>query len=128
MDLQGISEEVERLAKAEATRRGITLAEFVSHAIVTASRVSNAEFNFEKRIAPLAEERAWYQAHREEIARDYAGKMVAISKSAVIGSAKNTYEIANLARAKIGDRPVYVVDLRDPRERYRWNEQPGGAA
>jgi len=113
--LRGIPAEIERLTKAEAARRGITLSEFMSQAIVLATRAY--ESDAERRLAPLAAERAWYDGHREEVAREYDGKVVAILDSGVIYAGDTLVDVANEARAHFGDRPIYVVNLTTSRKR-----------
>ncbi len=113
MHLRGIPSEVERLAKMEAARRGVSLSDFVTAAILAASH--SAETDAERRLAPIASERLWYDANREAVAQEYAKKIVAISGSGVIYAGDTLVEVAKEVRARIGDRPVYVVDLTGKR-------------
>ena len=107
--MRGISAEIERLAKVEAARRGVSLSEFVSSAIIAATRAR--EDDAERRLAPLAAERAWYETHRDAVAREHHGKIVAICGGAVVFSGESLVDVANAVRARLGDRPVYAVDL-----------------
>jgi hypothetical protein len=115
MHLRGISAETERLAKIEAARRGISLSEFVSYAILRATRAF--ESDAERRLAPLAAERVWYEEPRDEIARKYDGKIVAIANGDVIFVGDTLVDVANEVRSRIGDQPVYVVNLTAPQKR-----------
>jgi hypothetical protein len=112
--LRGIPAEIERLAKAEAARRGITLSEFISQAIVLATRAHESDAG--RRLAPLAVERVWYGDHREEVAHKYGGKIVAILNSGVIYAGDTLVDVATDVRSRVGDRPVYVVNLAIPRK------------
>jgi hypothetical protein len=109
LHLRGVSPEIERLAKMEAARLGKSLSEFVSDAIQRAARASESES--ERRLAPLTAERAWYETHRDEVAREYAGKIVAIANGGVIVAGDALIDVAREVRARIGDQPAYVVNL-----------------
>jgi len=122
MHLRGISAETKRLAKIEAARRGISLSAFVSDAILRATRAF--ESDAERRLAPLTAERVWYEEHRDEIARKYRGKIVAIANSDVIFVGDRLVDVANEVRSRVGDRPVYVVNLMAPQKR---KPAPGAA-
>ncbi len=114
MHLRGISSETERLAKAAAARRGISLSEFVSHAILQATRAAESEA--ERRLAPLSAERAWYDEHRDEVVEKYNGKIVAIANGEILVAGDSLVDVAGEVRSKLGDRPVYVVDLTSQRQ------------
>ncbi len=109
MHLRGISAETERLAKVEAARQGKSLSEFVSDAILRAARASESESA--RRLAPLAIERAWYEAHRDEVARAHAGKIVAIAGEEIIATGSVLVDVARDVRSRIGERPAYVVNI-----------------
>jgi hypothetical protein len=126
MNLRGIPAEIERLAKAEAAHRGITLSEFISRAIVLATRAY--ESDAERRLTPLAAERAWYDHHRAEVTREYEGKIVAILDSTVIYAGDTLIDVAKEVRSRVGDRPVYVVNLTIPQKRVLAPSPARGAA
>jgi hypothetical protein len=126
MHLRGISPEIERLAKIEAARRGISLSEFVSDAIQRAARAFETEASL--RLAPLSAERTWFEEHRSELARTHAGKIVAIAGGAIIASGDTLVDVANDVRSLIGNSPAYVVTISADQKRSLSRSPSRGAA
>ena len=124
--LRGISPDIQRLAKAEAARRGVTLSEFVSQAIIQATGVFAADA--ERRLAPIARERKWYEAHREELTQKYDGMFVAISDDGVLCVGETLIAVASEVRQRIGHRPVFVVHVTSTPKRRLGPSPARGAA
>jgi hypothetical protein len=112
--LRGVSPEVERLAKVEAARRGMSLSAFVSMAI-EAVAAKDAHDRNAARPSPFAVERTWFEEREDELRAAYPGKMIAILGQEVVDSGDTLPELARRLQAKYGMTPVFVVDLTEDR-------------
>jgi hypothetical protein len=118
--LRGVPRDVIGEAKAQAARRGTTLARFVTEAMVR----SLAPGDVASEDGPLAADFAWYEAHRQALVRRYEGSYVAIVGGKVIDHDRDFAALAERVFARVGQRPVLmpkvareaaVVRARSPR-------------
>lgn len=132
--LRGLPAQLVREAKAIAARRGITLASFVTEAIVRAIEQAGARVGVSEPEASnatpteeadeLASEMRWFEHHRERLSRELAGEYVAIVEHAVIDHDADFDALARRVFARIGTRNVFMplvgpksapLRLRSPR-------------
>lgn len=117
--LRGIPSSLVRQLKAEAARRGVTL---TALAIAGLTRALGTESQDD--LGPLAADMAWYEAHRRQLLRRYAGEYLAIAGRRVLDHDPDFSALAGRVFAKAGVRPIFmpqcvatdhIVHLRSPR-------------
>jgi hypothetical protein len=123
--LRNIPSAVVREAKAEAARRGVTLAGFVTEAL---TRALNGQSPLSEQDHDLDEELRWYERNRERLVPDFEGQFVAIVDRTVIDHDKDFDALARRVLVKHGVRNVFmprvsadenVVRVRSPRIKRR---------
>lgn len=102
--LRNVPRSAVHAAKAEAARRGEPLGRVVADAL--AQSLGSDEEGV--RGSELADDLAWYEAHRGELARRYAGRFVAIVDGAVVDHAPEFEPLAERVFAKYGVRSVLM--------------------
>jgi hypothetical protein len=115
--LRGMSRQLVREAKAEAARRGATLAQLTSEAL---ARTLNEHHGADD----LAPAMAWYRAHHRQLARRYRGEYVAIVDGRVVDHGRDFAAVAERTLRAYAGQPVYLprvgeapptVRVRSPR-------------
>lgn len=116
--LRGVPSSLVRELKAQAARRGVTL---TALAIAGLTRALTAEPQDE--LKPLEADMAWYEAHRHQLLRRYAGEYLAIVDRKVLDHDLDFNDLAGRVFAKVGVRPIFmprcvasdqIVRLRSP--------------
>lgn len=117
--LRGVPTSVVRELKARAARRGLTL---TALAIDALTRALGTESQGD--VQPLEADMAWYDAHKRQLLRRYAGQYLAIADRRVLDHDPDFSALAARVFAKVGVRPIFmpqcvatdqVVHLRSPR-------------
>lgn len=117
--LRGVPAGLVRELKAQAARRGVTL---TALAIAGLTGALGAESQDD--LKPLEADMAWYEAHRRQLLRRYAGEYLAILDGKVLDHDSDFSALAGRVFAKVGVRPVFmpqcvagdqIVHLRSPR-------------
>lgn len=126
--LRGIPAHVVREAKAVAARRGITLAVFVTEAIVRAIRQSqeqaprehaatldtdspdplDLDLDLDDKADDLSSEMRWFEQHRERLNRELSGEYAAIIEHEVVDHDADFDALARRVFAKHGLRNVFM--------------------
>lgn len=117
--LRGIPTGLVRELKAEAARRGLTL---TALAIAALARALGSDSGDD--LKPLEADMAWYEAHRRQLLRRYAGEYLAIAGRRILDHDPDFSALAGRVFAKVGVRPIFmpqcvaddqIVHLRSPR-------------
>lgn len=121
--LRGIPGNVVREAKAIAARRGVTLASFVTDAIVRAIRHYDEPVNAPPAVAlapnhaddapdatgdDLVQDMRWYEENRDRLAKELSGEYAAIVDQEVIDHDADFEALAKRAFARCGLRNVFM--------------------
>lgn len=104
--LRGVPEQLVRESKAQAARRGITLAAFVTEALF---RALGAEPDA-GRTPPhgLEADMAWYEANRDRLLVRYSGQYLAIVNGEVVDHDREFGTLARRVFERLGPRPVLM--------------------
>lgn len=117
--LRGVPTGLVRELKAQAARQGLTLT-----ALAIASLTRGLGSDSQDALKPLEADMAWFEAHRRQLCRRYAGEYLAIADRRLLDHDADFSTLAARVFAKIGVRPVFmpqcvaidhVVHLRSPR-------------
>ncbi len=120
--LRAVPEHLVREAKAAAARRGLTLTAFVTDALGQALGSEGPEQRGNS--VNLEAEMAWYQSHKPELLRRYAGEYLAVVDRKVLDHDRAFDPLARRVFKRLGVRPVFmprcvdgerVVSLPSPR-------------
>jgi hypothetical protein len=122
MYLRGFPQRLAREAKAAAARRGITLAEFVREAV--ASHLTRRQHN-QNAADEIVAGQAWYEHHRAQVSRKYAGQYVAITNGGVLDHDSDFDALSRRVYDRLGFVSVFmpkvgaegVLHVRSPRMR-----------
>jgi hypothetical protein len=116
--LRGIPAEIVREAKAQAARRGVTLAGFVAdtlaRAIYEPAKVVAAKTTTvaEPPDEDLEAEARWYEQNRDQLVRRYDGQFVAIVKQRVIDHDVAFEALAERIFELRGARDTFMPEVR----------------
>ena len=111
--LRGVPRDVMRLAKAEAARRGETLGRVVTSALRSALDPEATDAPHE-----LANDVAWFDAHRPALCRKYEGSFVAIVDGRVIDHDRDFDKLARRVFGELGTRAIFMPRVeREPEVR-----------
>ncbi|MET0388859.1 MAG: hypothetical protein ABW321_23000 [Polyangiales bacterium] len=119
--LRGIPAHVIREAKSIAARRGITLAVFVTDAIVRAIRQAHEHADEQVNgaasaggaddIDDLSSDMRWYEQHRARLSRELAGQYAAIIDHSVVDHDADFDALARRVFTRHGLRNVFMPQV-----------------
>lgn len=104
--LRGLPPEIVREAKAEAARRGVTLAGFVTETLKRALEQVDAQPRRDG--SDLKREQRWFERQRARMLREYAGQYVAILEEDVLDHDADFEALAERVFASRGARDVFM--------------------
>jgi hypothetical protein len=113
--LRGIPEEIVREAKAQAARRGVTLAGFVADTLARAMHESAKPVDVMIASTPdedLEAEVRWYEENRAQLVRRYEGQFVAIVKQRVVDHDAAFDALAERIFKLRGPRDTFMPEVR----------------
>jgi hypothetical protein len=106
-----------RETKAAAARRGSTLAHFVSRTLERSFREHDARG--ESSGDDLRDSMRWYQTHRRDLLRRYAGEYVAVMDRSVVDHDRNFAALAARVFARLGVQPIFMPRVEEGEARAR---------
>lgn len=104
MYLRGVPRKLVREAKAEAARRGTTLAALVVEALDRLLGTTGTEMP--EVLEPIADDLAWFEANRSRLFRRYPNEYVAIMKRKVVDHDKDFSALAMRVYKRHGVRSI----------------------
>lgn len=121
--LRGIPAELVREAKAQAARRGVTLAGFVAdtlaRAIYEPATVLDGNSAHEASGEELEAEVRWFEQNRDQLVRKYDGQFVAIVKQRVIDHDAAFEALAERIFKLRGARDTFMPEVRAQKQTMR---------
>lgn len=112
--LRGIPAEIVREAKAQAARRGVTLAGFVAETLGRALYASESRLQADppQQGEGLDAELRWYEKHREQLVQKYAGQFIAIVNQRVVDHDVAFEALAERVFKLRGIRDTFMPEVR----------------
>lgn len=115
--LRGIPAEIVREAKAQAARRGVTLASFVADTLARAIyEPAKVDGKTDASSSPSGEdleaEVRWYEQNRDKLVRRYEGQFIAIVKQRVVDHDAEFEALAERIFKLRGSRDTFMPEVR----------------